>query len=129
MGICDWSSDVCSSDLLDRAAARRHENELRVFEGLDRQHRVDLLAGLQWQHVVERLAARATRARRQFEHAQLVALAEAGEAQQRVVRVCDPEAIDKVLFLGGRRNLAATTALLRLRSEEHTSELQSLMRI
>src|SRR3546814_14213495 len=64
--------------------------------------------------VVERLAARATRARRQFEHAQLVALAEAGEAQQRVVRVCDPEAIDKVLFLGGRRNLAATTALLRL---------------
>src|SRR3546814_20184435 len=25
-----------------------------------------------------------------------------------------PEAIDKVLFLGGRRNLAATTALLRL---------------
>src|SRR3546814_12319410 len=73
-----------------------------------------LFRSLQWQHVVERLAARATRARRQFEHAQLVALAEAGEAQQRVVRVCDPEALDKVLFLGGRRNLAPTTALLRL---------------
>src|SRR3546814_8682055 len=82
MRISDWSSDVCSSDLLLDDVGR----------GLRR-----MAADLQ---------------QRQHQRAELVAHRNAGEAQ-----------MDRLAGAGQRERRLA------LRSEEHTSELQSLMRI
>src|SRR3546814_3133234 len=95
MRISDWSSDVCSSDLLLLQARVRHQLgdplhgldqfALRVRLGRHRLERLDLGLGHLARH----------------------ALAQRGE------------------YLAARRGF---TVLIR-RSEEHTSELQSLMRI
>src|SRR3546814_4991108 len=93
MRIRDWSSDVCSSDLLAGFPLALHE-----------LHDADL-------HAV------AERAEHQAEGGRRLALALAG--------VDDEQAL--LLRLVGQHLVARGLALLR--SEEHTSELQSLMRI
>ena len=87
---------------------------LFVFELVDRQHRVDALALLQRQQVDDRLAARAAARLRQLVDLEPVHLADAGEAQQRVVRVGDEQLVDEVLVLHRGRGLAAPAAPLRL---------------
>src|SRR3546814_9675049 len=82
MRISDWSSDVCSSDLLDRAPPFR--------------------VGERAQHPIERGAQSSSR-----------------------VRVVKPPAASHSSALFS----STVTPKVQIRSEEHTSELQSLMRI
>src|SRR3546814_9515735 len=106
MRISDWSSDVCSSDL------RQHAVE-HVDAAPDR---ADDVGGLADAHEVARPLGRQVRHRHveRLEHRRL-AFAD-GEPADRVAVEAD------LLQRLGR-------ALAQLRSEEHTSELQSLMRI
>src|SRR3546814_2879948 len=101
MRISDWSSDVCSSDLLDLLTL---DSEGVVFAGgLDR-HPIHQL-----QHVGILPAA----------------LLQAGDGQtavQQPARHAKRQAVIGSLPAG-------RTELAGIRSEEHTSELQSLMRI
>src|SRR3546814_5340359 len=112
MRISDWSSDVCSSDLhhgdglgdgvgvrTDAAAGDRHGGELEARPQL-REVR------LRGASLVGLVAP-----------GQAVAPAEIGEAEVDVLR------------LQHRQGLANEALALDVRSEEHTSELQSLMRI
>src|SRR3546814_8229143 len=105
MRISDWSSDVCSSDLLDtRPAARfaHHRCPDGIHEALRRliEHRLfQLLLGAEMGEQAG------------FRHAQPLGQHADGNA---------PEALDAGGAHGFRENG---------RSEEHTSELQSLMRI
>src|SRR3546814_1759185 len=96
MRISDWSSDVCSSDLLVHAMRRDRRIRLRIGRLMHHQHPVEQRSGM--------AAAR---------------VEEAGEQRIQITRVA---------------KLAHDPAQLGLepdgaRSEEHTSELQSLMRI
>src|SRR3546814_5466602 len=97
MRISDWSSDVCSSDLDQPAAHRRHDLGLATDDP----------------------ALRVARGK--------------GTKRQRLAqRADDPERLN--LAMGEHIDLQVTLHGARLpsaevRSEEHTSELQSLMRI
>src|SRR3546814_1999923 len=97
MRISDWSSDVCSSDLIIEA--------VRIILEAVEKHRRGRHLGLHPQHRLERLPHSA---RQPF--------------VQQVERVKLAEAALLVRSKGIGRDLA-------VRSEEHTSELQSLMRI
>src|SRR3546814_9238093 len=100
MRISDWSSDVCSSDLL----LRRHHREVDVDEGQIDEERFLLVVRL-----LDEL-------RRPIdEHVGGIPLPGA-----------DLGRIGAHLFPVDEKVLGV---LLHLRSEEHTSELQSLMRI
>src|SRR3546814_2584458 len=123
MRISDWSSDVCSSDL--GAPQRRrleHGTELEVGEvrradgeGVALDVEVDLQQGAarRVRGQLEEARGGARRDRQPGEHGQ-APVAAAGPALGVV-------AADRA---GGRPRVGA-----RQRSEEHTSELQSLMRV
>src|SRR3546814_9913360 len=105
MRISDWSSDVCSSDRLGLAALLRADARVRaggVDEG--QQRKFEALGHL---HQPQRLAV-ALGAR----HAEVAAHLGLGVA---------------ALLVADDHHAAAADAAQR--SEEHTSELQSLMRI
>src|SRR3546814_3943694 len=95
MRISDWSSDVCSSDLLGGEALRVVEIQVHAVDDGD-----------------------AAGAGRQD------AEAEAGQHRQALRRMGGLQVLHEV---GGAHNQAGDAR--RGRSEEHTSELQSLMRI
>src|SRR3546814_4494386 len=108
MRISDWSSDVCSSDLV--------VGIVRGAAGVDRRQQVgalhlELRAGLQ--HVGRRHPQVTVVGEPRLDH-----LLQAGIEEK--VAPADPRDVHRVGG-GGRVNPA-------LRSEEHTSELQSLMR-
>src|SRR3546814_9391035 len=119
MRISDWSSDVCSSDLLvlgARREARREQHPRRVEVGQRREHVLELTQ----RHALQPEALGHQR------------------AQQRLVRVgLDREiaAVDRLDVEQRARALAQRRQVVDVgrgafgRSEEHTSELQSLMRI
>src|SRR3546814_2698104 len=87
MRISDWSSDVCSSDLV-------LEGEWRAFEEqAKRRAQVDMDIAVRWRTILP-------------------------YATQLCV-----SAVDRLMAASGGG------AILNTRSEEHTSELQSLMRI
>src|SRR3546814_8295538 len=102
MRISDWSSDVCSSDLHHLGRFTSHESP------------------------VTNRAIKSARARAEFGAAEEVRdlVLRVVEAVRTVNRVL----VDRVGEVGANR---AFVGLLRIggRSEEHTSELQSLMRI
>src|SRR3546814_3362434 len=100
MRISDWSSDVCSSDL--RAGVAR-EHAQQSHQGVERVER----AAFQFRHRRDHVAAGGGDRR----------IAAAGMAKQQAVEREGPG-----VGIVGRRIQAR-------RSEEHTSELQSLMRI
>src|SRR3546814_5429138 len=115
MRISDWSSDVCSSDLLQ--SGQRVAATVRVHCG----HRA-LVARIHCLEHVERLAR---------PH-----LADDDAVGAHAQRVLDQPALQDLalaLDVGGPRLHAGDVDLLELqlggRSAEHTSELQSLMRI
>src|SRR3546814_3217139 len=99
MRISDWSSDVCSSDLHDRH--RRQQRQVAVGQ-------LDGLEGDAGQADIQQLL----RQRRLGGQVQV--------AEQQVV-------LAQVLQVAGDRLLDLDDQFA-LRSEEHTSELQSLMR-
>src|SRR3546814_1883994 len=104
MRISDWSSDVCSSDLAGRAAAGDARAATVIGGHAFAQFEHDALGGL---------------------------LADAGDADERG-HVAGLHQARELVDAGARqhrqRDLRADAAD-PLRSEEHTSELQSLMRI
>src|SRR3546814_2953618 len=104
MRISDWSSDVCSSDLkssmISGTAANRAEIR-RLVSWFDTQFYGDIVAPLLHERMIKRLVHRATPDARALREAMKAAL----------------------------QHLDYTDYLLDHRSEEHTSELQSLMRI
>src|SRR3546814_6097203 len=103
MRISDWSSDVCSSDLVEVRQAALEEA---------RQHAADRM-GIPQQH-------------------EAVARLDGAQRRRDLVVVGPPVALAPLGHLGVVRALALTIDLRHvegLRSEEHTSELQSLMRI
>src|SRR3546814_5877385 len=105
MRISDWSSDVCSSDLIGLTAELLGPQDVgQVVE--QAVHEGDLAAVIECAGEVDVL--RDHHPRRHFE---AVGQLEDGRAQQHVQQKLDP--------LDGPVS----------RSEEHTSELQSLMRI
>src|SRR3546814_3650669 len=104
MRISDWSSDVCSSDLLADIETERQSWARRADEA--KTHLAEL---------EERLAA--TAAEIETLAGIPVALAEKRAALSELIDAAE-----------ARRRAAADT-LAQGRSEEHTSELQSLMRI
>src|SRR3546814_9573429 len=115
MRISDWSSDVCSSD--------------RTAFGARRDHRDDPRLGIDVDHQAQRLAEPATAG-------QLVS----ADGEETPVARRDQQLVGR-LRMRGEQQLVAVLELefaplvrrdmtaLRARSEEHTSELQSLMRI
>src|SRR3546814_1285902 len=115
MRISDWSSDVCSSDLLvlgARREARREQHPRRVEVGQRREHVLELTQ----RHALQPEALGHQR------------------AQQRLVRVgLDREiaAVDRLDVEQRARAFAQRRQVVDVgrRPEEHTSELQSLMRI
>src|SRR3546814_1887067 len=99
MRISDWSSDVCSSDLTDVESTHR-KLRARLTDGLGGNDTHGFAA-------VDQVAP-----------AQIAAIAMRAQTMTR--------------FAGQRRtylDLVDADAIDELRSEEHTSELQSLMRI
>src|SRR3546814_1477451 len=124
MRISDWSSDVCSSDLgagladrldvqaveLETRAVALHARQSRVDDIVDARHRQRGLGDVGRQHDAP--------LRTRVEHPVLVA-----RGQPRVQRQDLGVAVLAVF------QRLMRIADLALRSEEHTSELQSLMRI
>src|SRR3546814_1414630 len=117
MRISDWSSDVCSSDLLDDRVA------VAVDADLDRVGVAEQVVD-----VAEDFLVRADE-----EEAEAIALALAQLVQrQRSVQVLVLDVgVDLAVRVAGQvgDDAAAGRFLVEARSEEHTSELQSLMRI
>src|SRR3546814_2376966 len=114
MRISDWSSDVCSSDLADLQERRRRPDlpqhrRHRLGDALREQRaqfgRGDEVAGAAELGGAGAVVAQARRVQRQLH-----------EARERDGAT-------------GRGDLLADQRLQVRRSEEHTSELQSLMRI
>src|SRR3546814_3710792 len=100
MRIRDWSSDVCSSDRLDRAAVRRRRQPATLrAEGCGCQY-----AAISGDRSLTPQAIALPKCATTATFADKEPLAARAECQRRTIRV-------------------------RYRSEEHTSELQSLMRI
>src|SRR3546814_7346497 len=129
MRISDWSSDVCSSDLFlhgDRAALSRLVRDARTrnSQGLGRFSRVrprDPVDQL-WPLLAQPAAAPAQGARPHRAD-------DRARRDPRRGRQCPAAGDARLGYLLRARLLRREPARHRLRSEEHTSELQSLMRI
>src|SRR3546814_4628585 len=115
MRISDWSSDVCSSDLhADRGITHHHvgEPEHGLGDAAERLHEWVTMSGRQRRQ-------RKTKQHREEDDRQDVAVRDRREhVRWYEVENRRHQAVRTVLHFGGG-----------LRSEEHTSELQSLMRI
>src|SRR3546814_4436897 len=99
MRICYWSSDVCSSDLPPVRSASLRRGEAATGHGRSRQRH---------QELQERAEGRGRR--------------DAGRPSPRRGRRGDARVV-------GRVHEGRDSGEVAMRSEEHTSELQSLMRI
>src|SRR3546814_7814775 len=113
MRISYWSSDVCSSDLQHRTAAQQNgKDQAAKDDGDGPIFRTDTRLrqlGLRVLHLIV------------LKHLQ--ALQEGAHAIRRLVF------LDQLCAPPGRSGCDARLQLLAPRSEEHTSELQSLMRL
>src|SRR3546814_1499881 len=113
MRISDWSSDVCSSDLPAPAAAVGGKRAVDAHAtGRQRIREAQLDAPVEAQHLG--LAGR----REAVEGVEVAERRRDGEAE-----------VGRIGLRLGNRGVGGRHALDRQRSEEHTSELQSLMRI
>src|SRR3546814_5991682 len=117
MRISDWSSDVCSSDLLLARGADHFERERHVAAFVAK-HPV----GARCQPVQQSARAQVVDVGERAEEEQT--LDAAGEADQ-----VEQEPAALLARLDAPEVLHAVDPLEAERSEEHTSELQSLMRL
>src|SRR3546814_8209060 len=120
MRISDWSSDVCSSDLLRQLGNRERQ---QVSGAGDRDDAVGVDRGnlRRLQH-----ACAAVPAQRKQRLARLLPPGQVLEAGDEAVAVRGREHEARVVVTRGQRLERRAGGR---RSEEHTSELQSLMRI
>src|SRR3546814_7346018 len=123
MRISDWSSDVCSSDLLDPQVLK---GGMQVIQRLGEAGVIDEWLA-QLERLGQRLAGLALLAQQALAAEQHVAVEErVGQCVIGIVRGAGA----LVDILGEEVQLqVAADFRTRPRSEEHTSELQSLMRI
>src|SRR3546814_8799328 len=143
MRISDWSSDVCSSDLpghIRRLALVRRQTQLRVAREMF--DRAEILARGELHvargHIVLEVDPSRPRARiavgemqrrsdrRRERRLNIVALPRRAAAGERDIEIEDTSSRANIHRL--LRRLARQESFERRRSEEHTSELQSLMR-
>src|SRR3546814_6259279 len=112
MRISDWSSDVCSSDLRAAFPVRRVEqdNLLAAFAAETRRDFVVLTLNIEHDNRIRPL--------QQIGNDDADALARSGRGFEQYM-----------LHLTHHEKAVAEKAIAEARSEEHTSELQSLMRI
>ena len=107
---------IVQRSLFDSAHAGGHEHIAVCREAAhvacQRQHDVDLLAFLQWEHVDDWTPARATRACWHLPNLEPVQPATVGKAQDVVVRVGNEKLVNPVVFFCGGGLLAATATLL-----------------
>src|SRR3546814_1620808 len=111
MRISDWSSDVCSSDLLANVVKRGDELERSLVERLGNHHHVGDIRGRGLFRGVELVADRATK--------------QVFDPEKKINAKVKREAMARGLMV---YPLGGTVDGQRGRAEEHTSELQSLMR-
>src|SRR3546814_7565135 len=122
MRISDWSSDVCSSDLIARKMRRTNDESYTIPENQflawrrsgDARYKAIGEQFLMDDSFFDPLAA---------DQNVLPGL----HAYSHVNALCS--GVQAYLSLGDEKYLTAVTNAFRMRSEEHTSELQSLMRI
>src|SRR3546814_10820431 len=128
MRISDWSSDVCSSDLafgLERDVVLRVRRRLAVLADIGAQ-KAPVAGVARPLEVVLVAAVLADRCRRRVHQPHVLDLELAAQRElEPAVEVVDVAAQATGGFAFGDQRLAARVD----RSEEHTSELQSLMRI
>src|SRR3546814_9238741 len=128
MRISDWSSDVCSSDLLEPvAAAAREVVRLRG----ERTALTEMLADPEMKAMAEEELEAVAAALPAAEHALAVGLLPKDVADERAAMLeirAGTGGDEAALFAGDLLRMYSRYADTQ-RSEEHTSELQSLMRI
>src|SRR3546814_6254411 len=117
MRISDWSSDVCSSDLGQEKKVDRLRSDLLEAEEELRFVKAYENAAVHW-HVVDQLIEIMSPA---------FAMGPAWTLMRSLSAHVSDEEADKAtdIFVGAEK----IESMARYRSEEHTSELQSLMRI
>src|SRR3546814_10707027 len=136
MRISDWSSDVCSSDLtgLSRNTIRKYLRSETIdprFKVPDRPSKLDPFA----EHLAAWLRREMGRSRKQKRtikqfHADLVSLGYEGSYNRVAAFARDwREDYRRQQQISGRGTFVPLSLAPGERSEEHTSELQSLMRI
>src|SRR3546814_8892871 len=121
MRISDWSSDVCSSDLARRGFAKLDDLSERVIPAEHRTHHPTHAEAVDWvcREAIGRLAV-AT-------HSEIAAFFDAitPEEARTWCAAAGPETLRRIEI----EHADGTVREVWARSEEHTSELQSLMRI
>src|SRR3546814_6766729 len=122
MRISDWSSDVCSSDLLDIGRRDRVATGGECVLGIV-QH-PDVTAGL-----VDRVARRLLVGDQSVDRVDERRDRTVAAALERAQLAVDVDVDVELVPLAGSRGGVHGVELQRRRSAEHTSELQSLMRI
>src|SRR3546814_10728075 len=130
MRISDWSSDVCSSDLPADQAALAGASLVDLPDPVPCRRRADLRchhAGLQPARRRAERALRAQGAGGGRDRRRRVRLLPVGPAPRRGGAVSARPVGQWLLVLAGV--VVVATVIGAIRSEEHTSELQSLMRI
>src|SRR3546814_9363822 len=131
MRISDWSSDVCSSDLLLAALAAETRRDFVVLTlNIEHDNRIRPL-----QQIGNDDADALARSGRGFEQYMLhLAHHEKAVAEKAIADAAEHNALFRAKarladFTFARETRLAVKVLFRPRSEEHPSELQSLMRI
>src|SRR3546814_4144527 len=137
MRISDWSSDVCSSDLLGEMALARHEIEREGEAGSDEgqgEIKPALARTKPDPHRIGHDPDHEDRPGRQYVDgeksggaAAAIGIEKEGRQEQQIAALPHPR--DPVKPGRGRRGDRDQDIEQVARSEEHTSELQSLMRI
>src|SRR3546814_6713590 len=122
MRISDWSSDVCSSDLV----AREQLRELEV--GFGEERALDAAAAVFQRHERLRLAALADAAHLAGDDHGGFRPPAAAFLGRAVVLAGGPQRVELAEVAADQRGQLVAVGIERVRSEEHTSELQSLMR-
>src|SRR3546814_10120096 len=120
MRISDWSSDVCSSDLISIAPGVRQNLGIRTVE-VERGRlpgAISVPGTISWDLRLEKVVS-----------ARVDAIVERVFVKAPYERVQAGESLASILAPAWSPALAEAQALRDARSEEHTSELQALMRI
>src|SRR3546814_3009654 len=117
MRISDWSSDVCSSDLHLLGGREVIAGHGQGADGAEREAHHDPVRAAP-AHEQDRLA-----------RPDAFAQQSAGQPAGAVRQFCEGPALDCAPLHGKQCGMGAEVLDLAERSEEHTSELQSLMRI
>src|SRR3546814_10308775 len=123
MRISDWSSDVCSSDLLLKL-----QREYNDYEEIWKAEKAAVQGSQAIKEEIERTRAEMAELQRKGQFDKLAEL-QYGKLPELEGRLQSAEASQQAASASEHPRLLRTQVGAEERSEEHTSELQSLMRI